>query len=99
MPLSTKLKLGLLLPGFDETHDLVELDFRDEGAVERIGLFADGELFDGVEVVGEELVVDGGLDEDSGADNAGLCVEGGGGGRCKGKETGRQRLDREDESG
>jgi hypothetical protein len=32
-------------------------------------VLSDGDFSDGVEVVREELVVDGGLDEDSGADD------------------------------
>ena len=56
--LASGLELGFFGAGLDVGEDLVELDFGDEGAVERIGGFADFDVLDGGDEQLEELVVD-----------------------------------------
>lgn len=49
------LELGLALADLDVAEDLVELHLRDERTVERIGLLADTDLLDRLDVELDEL--------------------------------------------
>lgn len=70
---ASQLKLRFLLADFDIVHHLVELNLGNETSVERLGILSYFDLLNHTFEFGNELVVDGFVDDDTGTDNA--CLD------------------------
>ena len=70
---ASQLKLRFLLADFDIVHHLVELNLGNETSVERLGILPYFDLLDYTFEFGNELVVNGFVDDDTGTDNA--CLD------------------------
>jgi len=70
MPGASQLELRFLLADLDIVHHLVELHLGDETSVEGLGVLSYLDLLDHTLELGNELIMDGFMDDDSGTDNA-----------------------------